>query len=842
MDNVTGGAYKSAKTSIDLIEQAIQERRQRPFSSYDECNSFAEANNLNLMAYSPSAKSFFHVTHRGELLIEREWIQMYGSVLSYVNYEESHIKKVVWKPDSYLARANALVVGEQGNGIREPLYERDYFLPIGYRNPNTGCFNVAHPFEFFAVDHGVDVSYIYELLQHIAGENYKHLLGWLRQKMLYPKDKTEVVPVFTGMQGTGKSSFGEAICTAMFGQQNVIVTHSFDGTARFNSDQTDRLVVCIEEKTQNDKNNATSILKSLATTKTIRKENKGLDPFYQDSHTEYVLTTNELVPIKFDNMNQRRFMVMETDPDFARVKKGSRESETNRLADEVFTKIYGYTRDHEKVGEPLWNNKEDIEQFKYNLLKDTTLPNPKDFVETDAFKRCFSIPRTIETIEIESIIKGLAPFIALSLTNKQIVKQMSEYKLSDITPYEEGLSCFRPYMDIPFRIGINRMLVFQDKRGNPFSHASIDKVVSDLRDWLRDEYGIQALVRTEPPSKGFKDVNAKYRFSPALYFCLIEESSKPAMERIILPTVEASKAHGRLTDIRKRFGATYQPDAMGCFEVLNPLDETGIRSELHTTTKRFFLLEADTAPPDIKQKEKARLKDGITAEELYKERLDIQKSEANRLINAGIVQRAVYSGAKSIHMIIEIEDEPLTKEERRWLDAHLKTTLSSRLVFDYSTSDAARLTRAPVTCDRVEYIDGVEVHGVQCLLRENKNNVYDLNWRPLYNHWLSAKKAAYEEGATRKLLPTKAIYKSAAIALLDGTFWSNNEWDGKRNSVFFTAYRLVRSMGHSEEVVWNAITEDIRVYYKPSEIHYWMSRRTGTLIRQIEEELENCQT
>jgi hypothetical protein len=707
---------------------------------------------------------------------------------------------------------------------------------------------VAKPFTFFARETGANTAHIYTLLQYIAGENYEYLLSWLRQKMLYPKKKTEIVPIFTGKQGTGKSTFGEVICRAMFGEDNVLVTHSFNGASRFNVDQTDKLVISIEEKSQDDKYNATSILKSLSTAKQIRKESKGIDPFYQDSYTEYVLTANDIVPLKFDTPDQRRFMVMKTNPDFVRKKRGQRETETSILADEIFTAIYGETRNREVVGQPLYEQRDVISQFKYELMKNKNLPSAKDFIETEAFKGMYNIPRTVEMVEIEALIQSIAPFIRDSLIHGKIVENIyieNEYgeketiKLEEITPYTDAFLFVAKRGNNPNRIAINQMLLFREERyDKPYAHASIAKALADLHDWLQNECSLKILNTSEKPTNGgFRNCASKFRLSPAIWFVLTEDAPFHTYQKIELKIPSAIKPKEY---IYQRYNHNYQPDDNGCLEVLNTLIPRTDRKAENCTRMNNFLLEADEAPRHVKLKEKTLLETcggSIRAEELYKDRLDIQRAEGQRLMNEGIVRRLVYSGGKSIHMIVEVQDGPSNKEERRWLDAYLKANLSQRLNFDIQTSDVARLTRAPITYERIAIIDDVKVIGTQQLLAEN-HNVYDLKWRPIYNQWLNTKRSHYEEGAKRKLLPTKKIYRDGAHALLDGSFWTDSQWDGQRNEIFFVAYRLVRNMGYSYDEVWDSIAEDVQEYYKKKEIPYWLSRKNGSLIQAIESELE----
>ncbi len=76
--------------------------------------------------------------------------------------------------------------------------------------------------------------------------------------------------------------------------------------------------------------------------------------------------------------------------------------------------------------------------------------------------------------------------------------------------------------------------------------------------------------------------------------------------------------------------------------------------------------------------------------------LDEQKVFTKELIQKGVLQRAVFSGSKSIHHIIELwtNKEPKNKEEYKFLHKFIAQQLN---LFGYDTqcTDSSRLTRCP---------------------------------------------------------------------------------------------------------------------------------------------------
>jgi hypothetical protein len=254
-----------------------------------------------------------------------------------------------------------------------------------------------------------------------------------------------------------------------------------------------------------------------------------------------------------------------------------------------------------------------------------------------------------------------------------------------------------------------------------------------------------------------------------------------------------------------------------------------------------FLFEADETSQVNKEEEADLLKlaagGEIQAQKLYMSRLRVQHGEAQRLFDEGKVARVVYSGAKSLHLVVRVEPAPKTLDERRWLFAYLCKTLSPKLTFDSQVGDPTRLTRAPIEKKRITYApDGTKIVDHQMKLFENWNNVYRFEWRPMYDAWRSQPKTRYEQTG-KHLLPSRPIYRQAAESLLEGTYFTDKKWDGKRQETFFPAYRLVRALGYTFDQVWNEIDDQLKHYYKPEDVMYWTTRRDCKLIQEIENDL-----
>jgi hypothetical protein len=667
--------------------------------------------------------------------------------------------------------------------------------------------------------------------------------------MLWPTKKTEVVPIFVSRaQGSGKSTFGESICAALFGVDNVIISHQYDGSSRFNADHADALVVCIEEKEEKDKRNTTSMLKSSATATRVRKENKGVDPIYQKSYTDYVMTTNGDVPIKFDDTGrQRRFMVMESDAAFTR--------ETSAFADEIFTKIYGVDADGVKHGIPFTEDYDLISQFKHELFTDEKVKNTKlkDFPKTEAYNRCFSIPRTNDNVDIEMVLRGIAPFIQKSLESGMIVGSIElegeVLELRHMVPVVDGLLFRSARNGMPARVAVNMATTFTEMgTGRQYAHASVSRAIIDAKDWLAKEYRLVTLPGSEPPDKGYRGVNSRYRNAPSVWFTLAPDKNevKTPTATYTLRNADVDISLARLGE-RVRFNKKWKPDPEGEYETINEMlpgaTQRVMSNAAHMDT---FLLEGDTPTKTQLLIEGQRLKlmdkdRTYQAESMFMERLELQRAEAERMFRKGIVARVVYSGFKSYHLAIRVAPAPTTFEEYTWLHGHLCTSLSNKVIYDPVCSDVLRLTRAPADIVRYDTYEGYKLKGLQHKVLENWSNTYYVDWGVLYQQWLDRPLTPLEKSTGKKLIPMKLEYEQVAYALCGGTFWTDDVWNGRRQQLFFPAYRILRLLGFDHDTLWSdgGILDGIDNYYKRGELAYWKGRESSDLIARIDSDFDD---
>lgn len=128
---------------------------------------------------------------------------------------------------------------------------------------------------------------------------------------------------------------------------------------------------------------------------------------------------------------------------------------------------------------------------------------------------------------------------------------------------------------------------------------------------------------------------------------------------------------------------------------------------------------------------------------------DQQLEMAQWLVSIGVASRVVFSGKKSIHILITIKDEPKTSDEYTWLFYNLgikfglveRTWNKKSLKYDYtglidlSCNKPNRSTRRPGAMRPVEYTDDngkTVIQYVEQTLLHDSDTVYDYNWRGEY--------------------------------------------------------------------------------------------------------------
>ena len=192
------------------------------------------------------------------------------------------------------------------NGTPDPVLKR-----YGANALNTFCGYKARRVPL------VRMSLIEPLLAHIRDvwasgneEHYRYILSWLAEPIRNPGGRTEVALVLIGKQGTGKTTVAEFMMEYVYGRHLSYTTDGFSRlTQRFNSALTGKMFICVEEPecadSRADYINTFNAMKTKITNALIDVEAKGEKPIAVENVGNYVVCTNNDVPVRLEDRDRR---------------------------------------------------------------------------------------------------------------------------------------------------------------------------------------------------------------------------------------------------------------------------------------------------------------------------------------------------------------------------------------------------------------------------------------------------------------------------------------------------------------------------------------------------------
>lgn len=268
-----------------------------------------------------------------------------------------------------------------------PLYSRVTFNPkLDDIRPDE--FNMYPGFKAKMVQ-DVDMGLISPILDHIRlcwadgnADVFDYILQWLRQAFTEPWNKTGIVLLLFGQEGTGKGLLiDNLIIPYIYGDKIACVSQGLEPIVqRFNSICMNKCLICCNEVSSDSSwIGSFDKLKAIITDKTISIERKGLDIFKDyPNHINFIFTTNNYDSVKLGKTD-RRYCCLETSSRF----KGNYDyfsellgSCTQDVADHFFTYICKLPRTRNIKNIPMTKLKKDmmllsidsIEKFRLELI------------------------------------------------------------------------------------------------------------------------------------------------------------------------------------------------------------------------------------------------------------------------------------------------------------------------------------------------------------------------------------------------------------------------------------------------------------------------------------------
>jgi hypothetical protein len=206
-----------------------------------------------------------------------------------------------------------------GSPLHFTVYNKLVFKPAG-KDLKQYEYNLWCGFKAREVD-TIDMKKVQPILNHIlevlADNNetyYKYIISWLAQIIQKPWKKTEIALLFKGQEGDGKSCVAEFIRTRVIGWEMSLVSCGLEKiTQRFNSCILNKLFCELSELAvaSDDYNKSFDNMKVLITDPMITIEQKGIEPFNIQSHTNFFATTNHDFTVRMSE-SDRRWACFET--------------------------------------------------------------------------------------------------------------------------------------------------------------------------------------------------------------------------------------------------------------------------------------------------------------------------------------------------------------------------------------------------------------------------------------------------------------------------------------------------------------------------------------------------
>jgi hypothetical protein len=143
-----------------------------------------------------------------------------------------------------------------------------------------------------------------------AGKN-TWLIQWLAHLCQKPEQKSTLVPVIIGGQGSGKGLFTDGILAGIFGPLYLLIDKSNTIGERFNEEQSKRLITVLDEATWGQNYQLSNVLKRLTGNDTMQVEAKFGERYTIENYSRYIVTSNDVDAVRIEPGN-RRYLVLES--------------------------------------------------------------------------------------------------------------------------------------------------------------------------------------------------------------------------------------------------------------------------------------------------------------------------------------------------------------------------------------------------------------------------------------------------------------------------------------------------------------------------------------------------
>jgi hypothetical protein len=312
LKDVVADAFKYAKGSPgskpdrprnDATGSAAPPRGTRPQPAAEAPDELAALN-----------EKYFIIEEGGKHFVACEWLDPMRKRRALKRYTFEEFRKRLLGQVIVLGEGRNRRVRRLADAWLEWERRRQYLGGVVFDPAGTtqgDVFNLwrGWPIEPAVGDWTIIREHIRDVLCGGDGDLNAYVVGWLRRLVQRPDQPGEVVLVFRGLQGSGKTILGNAV-RRMFGQHALAVASPRAVVGQFNAHLRDLVFLLANEAVFAGDRASTSVLKSIATDETLFIEQKGIDVVEVPNFLHIMMTTNAdwAVPVARDD---RRFAVFD---------------------------------------------------------------------------------------------------------------------------------------------------------------------------------------------------------------------------------------------------------------------------------------------------------------------------------------------------------------------------------------------------------------------------------------------------------------------------------------------------------------------------------------------------
>jgi hypothetical protein len=517
----------------------------------------------------------------------------------------------------------------------------DFSKPFG-KIPNQPLFNIAPPRPIKSENNNKDTSILWKHIENLCGkvdQNTKEWVkDWIADIFQNPNKKPGTALTIRSPEATGKGSFFDILMRKLLGESHLSTSCNIFGE-RFNGDAKNKLLINLDEGSWDNTKADIGALKKFITDPTFHFEEKGKDRLSLPNNARLVMTTNASWVVKSDG--SRRFCMLNP-------------CKEDYCSQEYFKKLFSTIEDDNIVKKFLWELEHRVITHSLNIIPKTEEYYNQEELSYDYYDDWLNEVLNDESILVNGTIslwnefsenfKKCLPGLAVSSINNLCGVKLTSNKL------------FRRLKDKISKFGYNLESKVSYEAGLSIRYWEFTKLSKNITD-ITDITDITQIFPTEKEiitdlESGFVSVN-----------CVISNPTTIITDDFIgTPMKQLSSGAAIVDEI---------PSKTTEFVTINKLiDGSKTAKDENIETYNSFIFEIDN------------------------EDLDTQKERAKKLFDEGIVNRAVYSGGKSIHCRITLSNPPDNKEEYKYIWKKLNETYFENKA-DSACSNPARLTRMP---------------------------------------------------------------------------------------------------------------------------------------------------